>query len=206
MEKDLNTIASRTRSSKFKKQISENEIYRLNSIEKEPLKRSHRTKSIDEVIPVKLKHRVDSTNEAIPAKRSRRAYTIDASIQTKRICKSESIDVPEHSAVPPKTKPNKVADKNSTMNDNLKKIVEMNMALSNEVNKLKKKLKQTTKDVAVLMEQLEEKTLACLNLDKKIADVKKTIEKLEEERFTDNLIDINTNGNLSLKSLCCICR
>lgn len=81
------------------------------------------------------------------------------------------------------------------MDINLKKIVALNIHLSKELSNLKKELRQTKVSLSTVAQKLKEKSSANTKLDEEIAKLECTIKRLEEERFTDNLIDLNKSGN-----------
>lgn len=83
------------------------------------------------------------------------------------------------------------------MDNDLKKLVAVNMQLSKEFSNLKKEFSRTRVSVVSMTKQVQEKSSVRSKLNEDIAKLECTVEKLEKERFSDSLIDLNKAGNFS---------
>lgn len=143
-----------------------------------PAKSTRRVNSLCGPAPAKKVCRADSGDASKPAKRTRRVNSVDERMPLNQ---SHQID-----DVPNQTR--------SIVNHDLEKVLQMNMKMSNELYNLKKDLKQTAAKSSFALKQLKIKSLQCIELDKEIAQHEFAIKKMEEERFTDSLIDLSSNG------------
>lgn len=154
-----------------------------------PAKQAHRDSSIDETMPAKRTRRVHSIDDRKPAKRTFRSNSIDVSTPAKRARRKNSVDEPAIGT--------SRADSSDTSTlKNLKNMVELNMRLSNEVFKLKNDMNTTLSISSMITKKLTKKSLACAKLNDEIETLEKAIKQLEDERFTDDLVDFT--GNLLL--------
>lgn len=160
-----------------------------------PAKRHCRANSIDSRAPT---NEICHAEDPEPAKRRCRSNSVDAKKPANRTRRLNSFDTTGEQSQQDDNAPKRSVMQHTTKvdsNHDLRKVVQMNMDLSNELFNLKKNLKQTSTKSSLTSKQLEMKSLECVQLDKEILECELVIKKLENERFTDNLIDFNSNGN-----------
>lgn len=164
-----------------------------------PAKRTRRAVSIDQK---KSTENRSTEVKTVPARRTRRAVSVDL----KTAAENRMSVKPLRKVAPSNTKNAPLQNENSfllsppeplTTNNGLTKILSMNMHLSHEFSQLKKEMKRTKTEKENTMKNLDEKISEHAKLQEQISTLKETVEKLEKERFTDNLIDLNINQSAS---------
>lgn len=69
------------------------------------------------------------------------------------------------------------------------------MQLSTQLSSFKKELSQTKASLKIVSGKLNQKLSERLKLDEEIAKLRRQVDQLETERFSDNLIDFSAHGN-----------
>lgn len=89
--------------------------------------------------------------------------------------------------------------KESTDENNIKQIIEMNLQLSNQMVGLKKKLSEAEADKTAIKNRCNQQSAECAKKDKEIKNLKIHLEKLESERFRNDLVVLDEGEILYIR-------